>query len=544
MKTPLLFLLVALATPQLAAQGLTDVQRHLLDSLVTADVRPGSPGLAVGMVQDGNVIYSNYAGLADLESGIAIGPDTRFNLASTGKQFTAFATLRLIQAGKLSLDEKLEGFFPEFDPRISKVLTVRHLLTHTSGLRDQNSLWSLQGITWWKNSFSNEDVMALMAQQTALNFEPGSQHSYSNANYVVLAELVARVTGQDFSQYTQGLLRELNLEASAHEPDHTAIGPMAVPYFQWDSWESYDWVSDVVGDGAFFSTLTDQLTWEKVLQNQEEDWVKVSQSLIPGDEVRTYGYGLEFGEFQGRRLRYHDGSTGAWKATTWRFDDPQLSIVVMTNSGAIVPSWLAAQLAEVMLGTFHAEKSSFPLGPELVGNELAEETWLGTYQTGPDYFYRFVKRKGGYWLERPNRDPVEIEWEAGAVYHEINDPAFKQHFDYDSTGRLQVTAYYPTHDPYSLQRVTGIEGKQDYSPWLGTYRDTDSGAVWQIVAGRRGEIEALRGDRKMSVKQYIPNQLLVGGFRVEATPPEEGNIDTLWVSSSRLHRVKFERIED
>ncbi|MEL6534009.1 MAG: serine hydrolase domain-containing protein, partial [Bacteroidota bacterium] len=406
MKVLLLGTLFALCSLSLASQPLTDEQHHLIDSLVTADVRPGSPGLAVGIVQNGQVIYSRCAGLADLETEIEIDPDTRFNLASTGKQFTAFTVLRLIQEGKVSLDDKLEVYFPEFDPRLGTVLTVRHLLTHTSGLRDQNSLWSLQGISWWKHSFSNADVLTMLARQTTLNFEPGSQYSYSNANYVMLAELVARVTGKDFAQYTQALLQALGMEASAHEPDHTAIGPMAKPYFQWDTWDSYDWLSDVVGDGAFFSSLNDQMVWERTLQEQTEDWVSASQSLIPEDEVRTYGYGLEFSEFQGRPLRYHDGSTGAWKATTWRFDDPQLSIVVMTNSGAIVPSMLARQLAEVMLGTFDTEKVRFPLGPETVGAQLPEETWLGTYQIGADYFYRFVKRDGGYWLERPDRNPV------------------------------------------------------------------------------------------------------------------------------------------
>ncbi|MEM9931805.1 MAG: serine hydrolase domain-containing protein, partial [Bacteroidota bacterium] len=211
MKYSLPFFLLLFLLPSLGAQSLTDAQRAAIDSIISPDVPAGGPGMAVGVLRDGEPIYVRYAGLADVKQEIPIGPASRFNIASLAKQFTAFAILELVEQGKISLADDVRQYLPELYPDIKDPITMADLLNHTSGIRGFTNLWSLQGITWWKAKLGNDDVLVTLSQQTALNHPPGTQRMYTNSNYVLLTHIVARVTGQSFKTYTDAMFQRLNM---------------------------------------------------------------------------------------------------------------------------------------------------------------------------------------------------------------------------------------------------------------------------------------------------------------------------------------------
>lgn len=327
-----------------------------LDSIATQDVPLNAPGIATAVIEDGRVIYQKYAGLADLKDGTPIGSSTRFNIASNGKQFTALAILALVSEGKLRLTDDIRKWFPNLYPNVRQEITVQALLNHTSGIRDCYDLWSLEGQTWWKNSFDNNDVLTLIGRQREMNFPAGSRYLYSNTNYILLALLIEKVTGETFVDHTNDMFRRLHMPGTSFESDHGSIrGPIARAYFNFGSWTTYDWIWNVCGDGNLFSTLEDQIQWERLVQGRGSSGlgrkiIRLSQQAIEGSGFENYGYGLEFGSYRGLDYRFHEGATGAWKATVLRFPRENLSLVTLTNTGKSIPSTQTRQMADILLG--------------------------------------------------------------------------------------------------------------------------------------------------------------------------------------------------
>ncbi|TAE50874.1 MAG: class A beta-lactamase-related serine hydrolase, partial [Bacteroidetes bacterium] len=282
--------------------ALTPKHIKLLDSIATQDVPKNAPGIATAIIQDGNVMYEKYAGYADLTDSTLIRNSTRFNIASNGKQFTALAVLTLVDQNKLNLSDDIRKWFPELYPQIKAEITIQHLLTHTSGIRDCYDLWSLQGYTWWKESFNNNDVLALIAKQTGLNFQPGTTYLYSNTNYILLALIVEKASKKTFVEYTNEMFEQLNMPNTSFESDFTKIrGQIARAYFNFETWKTYNWIWNVCGDGNIFSSLEDQIQWEKLVQGKgistfSRKTILESQEVIKGSTVDNYGYGLEFGK--------------------------------------------------------------------------------------------------------------------------------------------------------------------------------------------------------------------------------------------------------
>ncbi|MEL7534904.1 MAG: serine hydrolase domain-containing protein, partial [Bacteroidota bacterium] len=255
MKVFFLSILLFCLGGSLIAQKLSSKQIKSLDQIVVDNVDEGAPGLAMGIIKNGKIVYQKYAGVSNLDPTTVIDENTRFNIASLAKQFTAMCILRLVEDQKLKLDDDIRQFIPKLYPNIESPITIAHLLNHSSGIRDMNSLWSLQNITWWKETFSNQDAIELLEQQQDLNFEPGSRHVYSNSNFILLTEVVKVVSGQSFKDYSDQMFAEIGMKDTRFEPNHDQIENMARPYFNFDTWKTYDWLSNLHGDGALFTTL-------------------------------------------------------------------------------------------------------------------------------------------------------------------------------------------------------------------------------------------------------------------------------------------------
>jgi CubicO group peptidase (beta-lactamase class C family) len=210
-----------------------------------------------------------------LTDSTLITKDTRFNIASNGKQFTALAILVLIDEKKINLTDDIRKYLPTIYPKLNSKITIENLLNHTSGIRDVYDLWSLQGFTWWKYTFSNKDVLALIEKQQELNFLPNTKYLYSNTNYILLTAIIEKVTGKSFVVYTNDLFKKLNMPNTSFEDNYTKIrGPIAKAYFNFSTWKNYNWIWNVCGDGNIFSTLADQLQWELILQGNADNNIK------------------------------------------------------------------------------------------------------------------------------------------------------------------------------------------------------------------------------------------------------------------------------
>ena len=290
-----------------------------------------TPGCVVAVAQDGEIVLSRAYGLADLENEVAMTQGTVFDVGSLVKQFVAAAVLLLVEDGHLSLDDDVREHLPEL-PEYDHVITVDHLLTHTSGVRD----WiGLQGM-----AAEPEGAMALIVRQRGLNFAPGEEWSYSNSGYVLLKELVARLAKESFSEFARSRLFQPLGMGATHYAEDPSVAPdrLAIGYER----AGNGWKKDVLagnerGGGALFSTVDDLMTWNDALDLERlgsfvTEKLQEPVRLNNGREL-GYGRGLFLEQGEGRQVIWHSGSAGGYKAMLSRYPEHGVSIAVLSNAG-------------------------------------------------------------------------------------------------------------------------------------------------------------------------------------------------------------------
>ncbi|WP_298427538.1 serine hydrolase domain-containing protein [uncultured Kordia sp.] len=546
MKSNVLCLAFLLIFGVAFGQRITKEQQIKLDEITIKDVPKGGPGIAVGIIQNGHVAYENYAGFANLKDSIRIGKSTRFNIASNGKQFTAFAVLVLAEKSKLNLKDDIRKYLPNLYKNIKKPIKIEHLINHSSGIRDIYDLWSLQGVTWWKQKFDNADAMQLLEKQNDLNFEPGSKHSYSNSNYIILTQVIEKVTGQSFVSYTDALFKSLGMPNTSFVSDYTNIKePIAKPYFNFNTWTTYNWTCSIHGDGNLFTTLEDQLQWEKIIQTKKSTVfskaiLEKSQGLIENTNIENYGYGLEFGEFRNVPYTFHAGSTGAWKAYVTRFPSKKISIITIINSGKIDPTGQTLEMATVLLNKTN-EKETFRITPEKIGAKVTIEDVLGIYRTKGGYIMKFEERDGDLYMLRSGRNDMKLLREADNVFHQWNDAPFKQEFTKNENGVLQVTVYYPSVAPFTLTRIESDLSRFDFKTLSGTFYNEETDVSFSIKYVKDQAYEVKFGKKKKSGLLVYANEMLVDDYNLSFEKDANGTINEIRVTSGRIQNVRFVR---
>lgn len=546
MKWIVLIITLFQVTVSNAQQSITEAEIQKLDSIALQDVPAGAPGIATAIIRNGKLIYKKTGGYASLADSSLITGKSRFNIASNGKQFTAMAVLTLVESGKLKLSDDIRTCFPGLFPKVKDPITIRNLLNHTSGIRDCYDLWSLQGYTWWEQSFSNADVLNLIRKQEDLNFRPGSDYLYSNTNYILLAMLVEKRSGKSFTTYTNELFRKLNMPNTSFESDYTRIrGPIARAYFNFGSWTTYNWIWNVCGDGNLFTTLDDQIQWELLLQGggktslKRDLLEKLKQPLLT-TVFRNYGYGVEFGKYKGMDYRFHEGATGAWKATVLRFDKPQTTILTLTNTGKAIPSIQSRQMADVLF-SLKQDAAYLVTKPAKTGDTVSLEEIQGVYLTPEDFTFQFEIRDNKLFLKRIGRNDVELEREAANIFHQKYDPLFKQEFTKTPGGTLQVTAYYINHAPYSLVKQDADFSAFNKESLNGTYHNPETGAVIDIKYQEGKTYLIKQGSNDASSGLLITPGKLLYDFYALRFDPVKGNIETFFLNGDRIRNVKFIR---
>ena len=335
-----------------SSNGLQDLKE--IDHIINKSVENNHPGLGIGIVKNGEVIYEKYRGLSNLQHQIPFSKKTRSNIASTAKQFTALMILDLSMKGKLNLDEDIRKYFPNLYKKVDDKIKIRHLVNHTSGIHEYVNLISQKDKVWWKLvGLDNDKIIELLEEENELEFSPGTKYNYSNSNYNVLAKLIEKVSGEKFTEYSKNFFIELNMVETSFVERYMGVIPnRANPYSDWGrgEWWETPTLTKTSGEGFLYTTLSDQLIFEKKLQNSNRDLFIKSQKPIPGSEIKTYGFGLKLLDRLGRKAIHHDGVTFGFHSQTLRFPDEKLTIFILSNNGNIRSSLIANEIANFFLG--------------------------------------------------------------------------------------------------------------------------------------------------------------------------------------------------
>lgn len=315
-----------------------------------------TPGCMLAIIQDGNIVYQQGYGLADLENAVPISPDSVFYIASTSKQFTAASVLLLAQKDKLSLDDDICHHVPEM-PIYNQPITIRHLIHHTSGLRDSLTLLDLAGVNVSDAVYNNTDLIKLVARQENLNFPPGEQYKYCNAGYLLLAEIVERVSGKTFRQFTHdNIFAPLGMNHTHFDDNHTEHIPnRVISYYPKDNtYIPYPKNFDIVGSGGLLTTVGDLALWDQNFYTPKVgDTQFINTLCTPGTlnsgETLTYAFGLQVGDYKGLRMINHAGGMLGFRTNLYRFPNHNFSVICLGNASDINASQLCCRVADLYL---------------------------------------------------------------------------------------------------------------------------------------------------------------------------------------------------
>jgi CubicO group peptidase (beta-lactamase class C family) len=350
---PLLFVvLAALASPCLRADG----QFSEIDALFT-DYGAGTPGCALGVMRDGEFAYRQGYGMANLEHDIPLTPSSVFRIGSTSKQFTAAAIALLAERGQIRLDDPIAGHFPEF-PAWANEITVMNLVNHSSGIRDYLQLTWLQGLVNDADYYSDDYVIELLARQQETNFPPGTEYLYSNSGYLLLAQLVQRVSGQSLKEYAAAnIFGPLGMADSHFHDDHTHIVPGRASGYapREDGFRISQTTLDMVGDGGVYTSVDDLLSWERNFAANRlgggDDFIDLltTPGTFRDGRPMDYAFGLAVETYRGLDVVHHGGAFVGYRAMFMRFPAERLALTLLCNRSDVEPEAKAFAVADILL---------------------------------------------------------------------------------------------------------------------------------------------------------------------------------------------------
>jgi D-alanyl-D-alanine carboxypeptidase len=369
--------------------------RTAVDSIARAALESGlSASYQVGVKRGAEVIVDQGFGSADLEHDIAASSRTIYRLGSITKQFTAAAIMQLVEAGQVSLDDEITKYFPEY-PTQGHTVTVKHLLTHTSGIKSYTEL----GEKFWNNAardLSHEEMLEIFANEP-FDFAPGERFLYNNSGFYLLGMIVEKVSGQGYDDYLQQkIFGPLEMSGSSYCHESMILKGRAEGYRTADGGFINDppiSMNTPGAAGALCSTVNDLVWWQDAFNNDRvvsaaSRALMTTPAVLNDGSATGYGFGLRLGEFEGHEVIEHGGGIHGFNTRMSYFPDQDLTVVVLANTEGSRPDQMVRAIARVALGVEVSERV------EVSVSERTLQTYVGEYQLAPTFSMTITVEEG------------------------------------------------------------------------------------------------------------------------------------------------------
>lgn len=557
----LLATIAATAPRALAASDSAGSNAAQVDKLFQQWDKPDSPGCAVAVMHGGQIVYERGYGMADLAHSVKITPTTVFWLASMSKQFTATAVLMLAQQGKISLDDPIQKYVPEV-PNFETPITLRELLRHTSGLRDQWDLltfdgWRLEnydGVHIGTDLVTEGDVLYLVSHQKDLNFQPNTDFIYCNTGYTLLGQVVAKVSGSSLRQFTTANLFEPLGMNQTHFRDHNGevVKNMASAYQKTDrGYELSTPNLEVVGATALLSTVEDLARWDenfyrpRVAGRQVVDELQERGKLNDGTLLH-YAAGLYLYDYRGLKVVDHSGYDNGFITDLMRFPDQHFSIATLCNNNSTDPSAMNQKIADIYLAN---ELAPLPAPAAPYSPSLAElQSNVGTYvvEQPRDNFVRVQLKNGALWGLSFVGPSFKLE-PVGQNRFSVFDGAAE--LDFDSAGSDFI--WTTKKNDLGYNNITRFERTAEFRPtadqlqeFAGTYQSPELDVPY-IVAVEKDRLIIHPPKVGAAIMAAVAKDLFHGGWLgwcVKFTRDSNGRVSGFLLNSARTYNLRFARL--
>lgn len=545
----LIFILILAAAPAALAQEQETITERV-DEIFAPWDKSNSPGCALGVIKDGELIYTRGYGLANLEHDVPLSSKSVFYIASTSKQFVAASIILAAEQGHLSLNDDIRTYVPEL-PDYGKTITIRHLAHHTSGLRDYLTLWDLAG-EQFADIHEPEDALEMIARQKALNFEPGEEYLYSNSGFFLLSVIIERTTGKTLREFAhENIFETLGMVHSHFHDDHTEISKhRAIGHVLRDDSTFAMYVSnfDLVGSGGLHTSVDDLLLWDRNFYDNELGTGTLLEQLhtrgvLNNGDTLSYAAGLSIEDYKGLRTVSHGGSAQGYRTELLRFPDQRFSVICLCNLGTMNPSRLARQVADVYLADEYVETEEEEAAPvaeaELIVLSQAQlQAWAGAYRN-PD--------TGTIWKVSLEGERLKIEingtqWHLAPVslteFKAVDAPMGIDVTFQDEPRRAHAVFEDGDEATYEAVELVSPDAAQldEYaSEWYSEELD----ATWELVVEEDGL--SIKDGPDDTLSPTIKDEFKLRGLTLRFTRDGEGRISSMLVDAGRVRNLEFTR---
>ena len=523
-----------------------------VDQLFEQWDKPNSPGCAVAVMKDGRIVHKRGYGMADLDRGEKITPATVFHVGSISKQFTATAVLMLEHEGKLSLDDAVKTYVPEL-PDFGVRITLRHLLHHTSGLRDQ---WELLRLAGWRPSdlITDQDVLTIMSRQRTLNFPPGSEFLYSNTGFTLLAQIVKRVSGKTFRSFTtERVFQPLAMEHTHFRDDHAEIVKnIAYGYRQKGNRFDLNVPNfDTVGATSLLATVEDLALWDENFYTARVGGEAIIKELqepgrLDDGTALDYAAGLVVAKYRGLKIVDHAGEDAGYKAYMMRFPDQHFSVTTLCNLASISPSTLNRKIADIylasQLASTDAADGDFATSPQPGPHRLA--ALAGVY-VDPDDGIRVLRlhvEDGKLWGGGLDGKGYELRAISDTRFRYVvfqTELSFRQDESGTPTG---FTARTKAGKSFQFSRAIAYQPTAaQLEDFTGVFRSDEIDVPYEVII--KDDHLAVRSKAPDLPLLPVTADLFVNGQnRIRFTRNAQGQVSGALLSTGRIRNFRFERL--
>lgn len=546
-KSKLLSLLLSLAF--LVSFTNADEKTEKVDNLFAEWDSTVSPGAALAIIQDGKIIYERGYGMANLEHNVPITPTSVFRIGSTSKQFTASCIVILTLQGKLSLDDDIQKYLPEL-PEYERPITVRHLIHHTSGIRDYLTLGSIAGLTE-SHFFTPEDSVELLARQKRLNFLPGQEYLYSNSGYFLLGVIVERVSGKSLHDFAQEhIFKPLGMKNTQFYDDHTrVVKNRAAGYSPTKEGFRIDMTTlDHVGDGGVFTTVEDLFLWDQAFYNYKlgKELMELIQTpgVLNNGEKLDYAFGLRISDYKGLKRVSHSGGFAGFRAQMARFPEQKFTAICLSNLGTFNPSRLCMQVADIYLVDKLKEPEKVTekkVAPIVLSKEELEDK-VGNYQD----------EKTGRWIVvSMEEDKLVLEaWGEEYVISPLSqtsfralDAPFDNSIDFipDQKGLISQAKLRVEGDEINLRKAPKLNPltPSQLKEYAGEYYNDELPVTYRLVVEKDALVFKHKNAPEDALRRMDRDKFTAGWFNLEFIRDKRKKIKGFILGAGRAANIEF-----
>ena len=536
-----------------------------VDQLFAAWDKTTSPGAALAVIKDGQIIYERGYGMAKLEDGIVNSPDKVFDIGSVSKQFTAACLALLVREGQVKVDDDIRTYLPEM-PAYATPITVRHLLHHTSGLRDYNALLELAGFRADADCPTVAEALEIVRRQKKLNYAPGDEYSYTNTGFFLLSRIVERVSGKSLNAFAQEhIFKPLGMTRTLFQDDHAQIirdratgyaegegGTFKISLSNWDE----------TGDGNVYTTVRDLARWDQAfysgaLGRDLTDMLQTTGALNSGEKI-TYAWGLVVREYRGLKVVEHGGAWVGFRAALVRFPEQRFSVIILSNLDSFDPSGLAFKIADIYLagqlegqekGGPASKAATTPAGPAALSVSSAElEALTGHWQDLRFGDWLTVSLKQGQLVATLGRREFPLTPVAAGIFVVPERPdvsfAFKKAEKSEpATAELSVGSTVE----YRFAKVPAFaaESAPELAARAGIYASEELLDVRYRLSVKNGQLMVeMRTIAPTPLLAMAPDRFAVPdiGCNIEFTRGRNGRVDGFKLSTGRASGILFKKV--